>query len=432
MEATSSYRPRISRETRLLLATAAVAVAALWVLARLRFPDLPATPNPVPPLLSQLAAPLTLDGLASEVFQLQARLSSGLVVLDAMSLAPATDTRTNTPRVIGLRVRDDVVLTVAPKGWSVASGPTDRVLALDRPSGLAVVRVAAQSPVSSISRWAPARIDRPQFLMVTEASSDRATLRPAYVSSLRPVVSALWPDHVWECPESTEIARGAFVFTTGGDLVGVVAEYGARQVIVPSTIVFAEVERLAKHPFHPAGEFGVRVQALTPSLAAATGAQLGVVVSTVDATGSAASALRVGDVIEAADGLNLTTPEQWYVHVARVNAGDLLQLRIRRQGVLQDVSVTAPPPAIPIEPTGQLGLRMRRVPRSGTEVLAVEPASVAAFGGLAAGDMITLIGEVTSPTPTDVRSVFSAAPHGKPVLVTVRRGATNLVTTLTR
>ena len=37
METTSPYRPRVSRETRLLLAAGVMAVAALWLLARFRF-----------------------------------------------------------------------------------------------------------------------------------------------------------------------------------------------------------------------------------------------------------------------------------------------------------------------------------------------------------------------------------------------------------
>ena len=82
MDANRPYRPRVSRETRLLLTTALVAIAALWVLARIRFPDSPATPNPVAPLLSQLAMTPTLDGLASEVTQLQARIEPSLVALD--------------------------------------------------------------------------------------------------------------------------------------------------------------------------------------------------------------------------------------------------------------------------------------------------------------------------------------------------------------
>ena len=56
METGSAYRPRVSRETRLLLTAGVLAVAALWLLARIRFPERPATPNPVPAVLSQLAS----------------------------------------------------------------------------------------------------------------------------------------------------------------------------------------------------------------------------------------------------------------------------------------------------------------------------------------------------------------------------------------
>ncbi len=48
-------RPRVSRETRLLLTTALLSVVALWILARIRFPDQPAG-TPVQPLLTQLAS----------------------------------------------------------------------------------------------------------------------------------------------------------------------------------------------------------------------------------------------------------------------------------------------------------------------------------------------------------------------------------------
>ena len=75
---------------------------------------------------------------------------------------------------------------------------------------------------------------------------------------------------------------------------------------------------------------------------------------------------------------------------------------------------------------------MRQAQRSGTEILAVEPGSAADRGGLAAGDVITLIGEVPSPTPDQVRRLFASAREGRPVLVGVTRGATHLVTTLAR
>ena len=85
-------RPRVSRETRLLLTTALLSVVALWILARIRFPDQPAG-TPVQPLLTQLASRPALDSLASEIAQLRPRLE---------------------PLMVGsaLRVREDAAVTL--------------------------------------------------------------------------------------------------------------------------------------------------------------------------------------------------------------------------------------------------------------------------------------------------------------------------------
>ena len=64
--ATSPQSGRLSRETRQLLTAALLALVALWVLARIRFPDQPATPNPLPSLLSQLSPVPRFANLAAE------------------------------------------------------------------------------------------------------------------------------------------------------------------------------------------------------------------------------------------------------------------------------------------------------------------------------------------------------------------------------
>src|SRR5688572_10969828 len=127
-------RPRVSRETRLLLTTALVALAALWVLARLRFPDLPTTPNPVTPLLSQIVTPPTFDDLASDVAQLQARLDSSLIALDAGSAGGAGGTRATTWRVAALRLRDDLAITFVPGPLPQPRLGTNRIVASDAAS----------------------------------------------------------------------------------------------------------------------------------------------------------------------------------------------------------------------------------------------------------------------------------------------------------
>ena len=61
---TETTRPRVSRETRRLLVAAGLALLALWILARLRFPERPPSPNPVAPVLTQISPPTTFTGLA--------------------------------------------------------------------------------------------------------------------------------------------------------------------------------------------------------------------------------------------------------------------------------------------------------------------------------------------------------------------------------
>ncbi len=248
MDAPPSYRPRVSRETRLLLTTALVAAAALWILARIRFPDLPASPNPAQPLLSQLAPPPTLDSLASEVFQLQGRLESSLVLLDE-----ARDRSSTTSGVSALRFRDDLAIALLTDGPSDAFNSRGRVVATDAASGLSVVRVPTALSMPSLTRWVPRRLERPQYLIATEASTERITLRPVFVGSLEPLPNALWAEPIWAI-NSHEIPVGSIVFTTAGELVGLVTEYAARRVIVPSNTVFAEAERTDQEAGHASGQ----------------------------------------------------------------------------------------------------------------------------------------------------------------------------------
>src|SRR5262245_22409325 len=75
------HRPRVSRETRLLLATVFFSMIALWVLARIRFPEQPHAPNPVAPLLTQLAPDTAFEDLARAVYELEPKAASALTMI---------------------------------------------------------------------------------------------------------------------------------------------------------------------------------------------------------------------------------------------------------------------------------------------------------------------------------------------------------------
>ena len=147
METSSPYRPRVSRETRLLLTAGVMAVAALWLLARIRFPERPVTPNPVPSVLSQLASGPKYDDLAGEIAQLHARLQPSLLALDVPSAALGS--LQTSPRTAAIRLRDDLAVTLVPPGSNRERWNDATILARDAASGLAVVRVPIPVPALS-------------------------------------------------------------------------------------------------------------------------------------------------------------------------------------------------------------------------------------------------------------------------------------------
>jgi serine protease Do len=203
--------------------------------------------------------------------------------------------------------------------------------------------------------------------------------------------------------------------------------------LVPADAVIAVAERLVRDGEKPAGRLGVDVQALTPGIAAATGADAGVagvVVTWVHPKGPAARALRTADIIEAIDNQPVATLEHWNARVAAVAEGDSLLVRVRRAGTIAEVPLTAASPADP--PVRPLGLTLRTIPRTGAEVVSVAPLSAAALAGLAPGAVLTRVGEIEAPTAAQVSRAFAGAARDRPILVAFTRAGTHRVIALER
>ncbi len=426
MEPNTPYRPRVSRETRLLLTAGVLAIAALWLLARFRFRDLPVTPNPIPAVISQLTSGPKYDDLAAEIVQLQTRLEPSLLSLGPPSAALGS--RQTSHRIAALRFRDDMAVTLLPTGPILSEAD---LLASDPASGLAVVRVPSHVPVSLPVPWMPRRLQRPRYFIASDVSPKGVSLRPAFVGSLDPMDSPLWSEALWTVRASSDLMPGSFLFTSNAELVGLVIAYGVERAIVPGATLLAEADRLLERPKAPAGAIGVEVQALTEPVASVTGAPGGVVVTWVERAGAATGRLMVGDVIEALDGRTLATRQWWDVRIARLSVGETLTLRVRRRGEVQEVALVAT--AVSAPPAGRsLGLTLRGRTRIGAEVIRVERASAADRAGLTVGDVITLVADVHAPTPAQVTQSFASVREGQRVMVAVTRGDTHFVTTLER
>ena len=422
----SPYRPRVSRETRLLLTAGALAVAALWLLDRVRFKDLPVPPSPIPAVLTQLAMSPRYEDLAAEIAQVQTRLDTSLVALDwppAGIGMPGTGRR-----IAALRLRDDIAVALVP---TAAIAEDARLLGRDHASGLAVVRVPTAVPAVPPLPWMSRRLQQPRYFIATDVSSTAVSLRPAFVGTLDPLATALWPEAVWVVPDTVDLPPGTFLFTNVGEVVGLVIAHGAARAIVPGATLLAEAERLLERGLAATGSLGVDVQALTESVASITGASAGAVVAWVDPAGAAHERLKVGDVIEAVDGSPLADREWWDVRIARLSAGDTLTLRVRRRGEVRDVAVAAMgsthPPA-----TESLGLVLRGRSSVGAEVTRVAPGSAGDRAGLVAGDVITLVADVEAPTPAQLTTAFASLRAGQRAMLAVTRGDTHFVTTIDR
>ena len=283
METGNPYRPRVSRETRLLLTAGVMAVAALWLLARIRFPERPVTPNPVGSVLSQLASVPKYDDLAGEIAQLQARLQPSLLALD---LPTAVGSLQTSQRTAAIRLRDDLAVTWVPPGSGGARWNEAPIVAHDAASGLAVVRVPMPASTSPPVPWTPHQAQQPRYFGASDVSPEGVSLRPAFVGSLDPVDSPLWSEPLWAVPAHTDLAAGSFLFTYDAAFAGLVITYRRGLAIVPGRTVLAEAERLLAAPPGPPGTLGIEVQDLTPPVASVTAASVGVVVVWVDQNGA--------------------------------------------------------------------------------------------------------------------------------------------------
>jgi hypothetical protein len=403
---TISGQPVISRETRRLLITIVLAVAALWVLARIRFQERPAASTPVPNVLAQLRPASGYADLARLIADIRPAIIAA--VSASAGGAPA------------FRIRGDAAVTLTP-------GRADTLLASDRATGLAIVRHAT-GDLPGLLPWAPRLLDYPRYLVAADVAGVHVALRPVFIGGLFPITSPLWSGELWALPPSTAFAPGTFVFTTDGAFAGLAVSHNGHAAIVPPALLFSTLERLQQQRGE-AGDLGIAIQPLSPAIASATGATTGVVVSAIDPDGAAADSLIATDVIEAVDGQDMRTPDHWRARAARVSAGDTLTLRVRSGDEVRAVQITAAPSTPLAEPDADasLGLRLRAIPKVGAEVLSVQPRSRAERAAIQQGDVITVAAGQLSPTPAQVTRAFTALPEGGSLLVAIARGTEHRV-----
>jgi hypothetical protein len=420
---TETTRPRVSRETRRLLAAVGLALLALWILARLRFPERPPSPNPVAPVLTQISPPSTFAGLAQETARVEQRIAPLFAVVTWR--LPGEENPRAYP---AWRWRDDLAIAMLPSASTVAARQDIRTV--DPPTGLALVQVArSEGPPGTI--WTPDRLDVPRYFFAATPAASRPAVAPVYVGSLEPHRSAAWSIEIWRVPAVSGLTPGALVFTAAGEWLGIAASENGEPLIVPAAALFELATQLSQRRTAP-GVLGFQVQQLDATLAAETGvaAGSGVIVTWVDPRGPAADALAIGDVIETINGARTPTAFAWEVHSSRLGAGEKAALALRRAGELHDVTLTVAP-ARPVR-SSALGLTLVRAPGLGSRITQVAPHTAGDRAGLRAGDIVTIAGDDVEPPPSLIHRLFENAAEGGAVVLAIRRGDTRRLVVLTR
>lgn len=415
----TTAQPRLSRETRRLLAAAMIALIALWVLVRVRFPDRPVTPNPISPLLTQLTTRPAFNDLAAEIGRLRSRLAPALVTLGADAARGR----------VGLRFGVDSAITYIPAAERDQAA-SDNLIALDRATGLAIVRVDSVKPTFVPVPWSPERAETPRYLASTEALTDGVGLNPFFVSGLHPLTTPAWSGSLWQLPAALQVPSGSLVFTADGELAGLMVRESGVAAIVPGETLLSDAQRLLAQSHVVPGKLGVSTRSLTPALSTATGAQQGVVVSWVDPRSVAAAHVQVGDVIESVNGTVVKTSREWDVKTARLAAGDNVELSVRRGGQSRAVKLVAA--ATPAPRAKPLGLTLRFASGMGSEVLHVDPLSAAAAAGIVRGDYVSSVGASRTPTPSRLREAYGDIGIGESIVVGITRGDAHDVVVLTK
>jgi hypothetical protein len=423
--------PRVSRETRRLFLTVVLAVAALWGLARLRFPNRP-PPPPVPSVLAPFIPSSPLEAIAGMVHQVEGTVLGGVVPVAAPSVA---DDAGRPPNAIAFRFREDTAVGI-PSQMSAFGGTRDRV------TGVAIYAVSAASP-PALPRWQP----RPTggFFFAADPAGGGTALRPLFIGDLEPLVTAVWPQGVWAVPRDVDLPIGTLLFTPEGAWAGAVAQANGRTVLVPSdALTTIANDLLARGDVSP-GVLGVDVQPLTPAVARALGVDLGVVVTAVDRNGPAARQLAVMDVIDQVNGHAIDSWDAWLIATGRIHAGERVALSIRRHGprpssdhagTAGSTDAATTPRVVEIDAVAPLaagrepGLIVRAGARGLTEVVHVEPGSPSERAGLHAGDVIERIGTIERPSPQQTRQLVSGSGAGRGLAIAVERDGRTIVLAL--
>lgn len=248
--ATDGQESRSGRETRLLLLVVGVSLAVLLLLARWRFPA--ATRSAVPPSaapLAELAARATFDEMSSTMADILSRISPSMMVVPIEPPVPerggrgtgrrepAADVVPSTRLAVGLRVSSSLALvhmTMAELPRPSAEPVPNAVAAFDPDREIALVRLSQPASAPDLFSGAIRSFTGLAYVAVVEALRPGPTIQPVFVGRTETVIDPRWSHPLIVAGPVPGLSPGAFVFSVGGRLIGLVSRRDDAPVIIPA------------------------------------------------------------------------------------------------------------------------------------------------------------------------------------------------------
>ncbi len=409
----SADRPDSGRETRLLVVTITVSIAMLLILARFRFPQTPArTLEPAPAPLERLAARATYDELAQIMASLQTRITPTVEVI-------AFQDSGHTGYLVAPRLAGNRALGIIDKNAELAALPSGvSLLSRDDERGLIVLHADTPGPVAS---FRDALTAGPRYVAAVQGTALGPATRPVYVGRTDLIPAPGWSDAVISIAAVQQnLPPGTALFSLDGIFIGLVSGTNGATTVLPASLLQQIGESATEAP-ETRASLGLDVQALTPQLARAAGAQAGVMVVRADRSVQGADAIRSGDVIVSIDDVPITTVRGYTRVSEHRTPGAAVALSIVRLGKPVSVTVTARNAAEPPPEQQDLGAVFRTISGAGVEVVSVRAGGPAEVSGLQRGDLVTAMNGQAATDARAIQRAFGAAPSRSALLLTIQR-----------
>lgn len=248
---------RSGRETRLLALVIVIAIAALMLLARFRFPGVSERPPVAPPPspIDRIASRPTYLELGSSISALAERLAPSFIVVETAIVPPApagNGRRTRPPgatsspvavaqspsmRLAALRISSDRALVHLPANARVISvaglDDTRPEVVADPAREVGLVRVPIAAEASSLLAAGAGPISSFGYVAVIEGARGGPTARPVFIGRLDEIADPEWSAPIAIIGGGTDITPGAQIFSLDGRFAGMAIRTTHGMAIVP-------------------------------------------------------------------------------------------------------------------------------------------------------------------------------------------------------